>query len=115
MRVEKPIDLAVYLLQDDRNWSRERILAAIRKGKNMAVDLPAPVTVHIAYWTAWVDPDGTVQFRDDIYRYDSVLEAVMGTKTSILAAWNGGRPASASARRERGRKKRIKCWEPAGR
>lgn len=97
MRVEKPIDLAVYLLQDDRNWSRERILAAIRKGKNMAVDLPAPVTVHIAYWTAWVDPDGTVQFRDDIYRYDSVLEAVMGTKTSILAAWNGGRPASASA------------------
>ncbi len=96
MRVEKPIDLAVYLLQDDANWSRERILAAIRKGRNQAVDLPAPVTVHIAYWTAWVDPDGTVQFRDDIYRYDSVLEAVMGTKTSILAAWNGGRPASAS-------------------
>jgi hypothetical protein len=60
------------------------------------VDLPAPITVHIAYWTAWVDPDGTVQFRDDIYRYDSVLEAVMGTKTSILAAWNGGRQATAA-------------------
>ncbi|NPU83262.1 MAG: L,D-transpeptidase family protein [Syntrophaceae bacterium] len=97
MRVEKPIDLAVYLLQDDVNWSREKILAAIRKGKNQAVDLPAPITVHIAYWTAWVDPDGTVQFRDDIYRYDSVLEAVMGTKTSILAAWNGGRQTSAAS------------------
>ncbi|PKN34991.1 MAG: hypothetical protein CVU61_06435 [Deltaproteobacteria bacterium HGW-Deltaproteobacteria-19] len=96
MRVEKPIDLAVYLLQDESKWSREKILAAIRKGRNQAVDLPAPITVHIAYWTAWVDPDGTVQFRDDIYRYDSVLEAVMGTKTSILAAWNGGRQATAA-------------------
>jgi hypothetical protein len=42
-----------------------------------------------------VDPDGTVQFRDDIYRYDSVLEAVLGTKTSILAAWNGGKQTAA--------------------
>ncbi len=97
MRVEKPIDLAVYLLQDEANWSREKILAAIRKGRNQAVNLPAPVTVHIAYWTAWVDPDGTVQFRDDIYRYDSVLEAALGTKTSILAAWNGGREAAATS------------------
>lgn len=107
MRVEKPIDLAVYLLQDEVNWSREKILAAIRKGKNQAVDLPVPITVHIAYWTAWVDPDGMVQFRDDIYRYDSVLEAVLGTKTSILATVNGGRQAAAvSLKRERTEKKK---------
>jgi len=100
MRVEKPIDLAVYLLHDEVNWSREKILAAIRKGKNQAVELPAPITVHIAYWTAWVDSDETVQFRDDIYKYDSVLEEALGTKTSILAAWTGGRQAAAALRGE---------------
>jgi murein L,D-transpeptidase YcbB/YkuD len=29
--------------------------------------------VYIVYLTAWVDPEGRVQFRDDIYGHDAAL------------------------------------------
>jgi murein L,D-transpeptidase YcbB/YkuD len=75
IRVEKPIDLAVYLLQDMPQWSRQQILATIAGNVQQRIDLRTPITVHIVYRTAWVDEDGSVQFRPDIYRYDKEQEA----------------------------------------
>ncbi|MGD2245172.1 MAG: L,D-transpeptidase family protein [Candidatus Aminicenantes bacterium] len=73
VRVEKPIDLAVYLLRENPKWKRENILAAIDTGLEQTVALPNPILVHLLYWTAWVDEDGTVQFRKDIYARDQKL------------------------------------------
>ena len=39
-------------------------------GDHRTVSLPHAIPVHIVYRTAWVAPDGTVQFRDDIYNLD---------------------------------------------
>jgi L,D-transpeptidase YcbB len=75
IRVEKPIDLAAYLLQDIPQWSRQRILATIAGNAQQRIDLRTPMPVHIVYRTAWVDEDGSVQFRPDIYRYDKEQEA----------------------------------------
>jgi murein L,D-transpeptidase YcbB/YkuD len=75
IRVEKPIDLAAYLLQDVPQWSRQRILATVAGNVQRRIDLRTPMPVHIVYHTAWVDKDGIVQFRPDIYRYDKVQEA----------------------------------------
>ena len=36
--------------------------------------LPAPIPVFIAYFTAWVDEYGFVQFRQDIYDHDKALK-----------------------------------------
>ena len=80
MRVEKPIEMAAYLLSDNNGWSREKILAAIRKGKNLPVYLTEPIDVHVQYWTAWVDGEGMVNFRDDIYSYDPILERALAEK-----------------------------------
>ena len=73
IRIEKPIELAEYLLQGDQGWTRERIMSEINEGKNQIVRIPEPVDVHVFYLTAWVDKDGAMNFRDDIYGRDELL------------------------------------------
>jgi L,D-transpeptidase YcbB len=80
MRIEKPVDLAVYLLNDPAEWSENKVLSTIRKGRNRPVYLPEPIDIHVQYWTAWVDGGGQVQFRDDVYRYDPMLELALKEK-----------------------------------
>jgi murein L,D-transpeptidase YcbB/YkuD len=71
VRVAQPVELAEFVLQPAPEWNREAIRAAMVNGdEHRTVSLPRPVPVHIVYLTAWVDPDGTVQFRDDVYRLD---------------------------------------------
>jgi len=73
IRIEKPVDLAEYVLRGrSPEWPREAILSAIERQKQQTIWLPQPIPVYIQYWTAWVEPDGTVQFRNDIYGYDQV-------------------------------------------
>jgi murein L,D-transpeptidase YcbB/YkuD len=73
IRVERPIDLAEYLLREDSEWTRDRIADAIEGGETQTVSIPKPLPVHLLYWTAWVDSEGTVHFRDDIYGRDKRL------------------------------------------
>lgn len=82
IRVEKPIELATYLLQDQPVWSRKRILAAIAQGAERRVNLLTPIPVHIVYRTAWVDAAGAVQFRPDLYGYDKKWEASFCSDTA---------------------------------
>jgi murein L,D-transpeptidase YcbB/YkuD len=77
IRIEKPIDLAAYVLQDDPEWTREKILHAIESGKNQIVWLPEPIPVHVLYWTAWVEGDGTTHFRNDVYDRDGPLDRAL--------------------------------------
>lgn len=67
VRVENPMELAVYLMKDDPQWTRERIESAIGSGRNRDVPLPSPIDLHIIYLTSWVDDEGQVNFRDDVY------------------------------------------------
>ncbi len=77
IRIERPADLAEYLLRDDPAWTRESILAAMESGKERTVTLPRPLPVHLQYWTAWADDDGRIQFRRDIYSRDGRLDAAL--------------------------------------
>jgi L,D-transpeptidase YcbB len=73
VRLEKPADLATYLLRDKPGWDRARVIRAMNANKEQRVDLPESVPVYLVYFTAWVDNEGTVQFRDDLYGHDSDL------------------------------------------
>lgn len=75
IRVEKPMELAEFLL--GASWTRTRIQRTIDAGKNVAVALPRPVPVHLVYLTAWVDAAGVLQFRDDLYNRDARLVAAL--------------------------------------
>ncbi len=75
IRLQEPLALADWLLADDPRWSAEALRAAIDSGDTRTVNLREPVPVYLLYWTAWVDNDGTVQFRRDIYDRDAPLAA----------------------------------------
>jgi murein L,D-transpeptidase YcbB/YkuD len=77
IRIEKPIELATFLLRGDPVWGRTRIERTIAGGKNRAVVLKDLVPVHLVYLTAWVDRDGKMQFRDDHYNLDAPLVAAL--------------------------------------
>lgn len=78
IRVEKPAELAAWVLRDKPEWTLERVRAAMQTGKdNVQVNLTAPVPVLILYGTAIVDEQNEVHFFDDIYGYDSDLEKVL--------------------------------------
>jgi murein L,D-transpeptidase YcbB/YkuD len=77
IRVERPLDLAAQLLRDHPEWTRERLEEAVSSGARRGVRLPRPVPIHILYWTAWVDADGELQFRHDLYARDQALERAL--------------------------------------
>lgn len=77
IRLEKPVDLAAYLLRDDPDWNREKIEGMMTDTTNRVIRLRKPVDVHLLYWTAWLGDDGRVQFREDIYRRDEALYAAL--------------------------------------
>jgi murein L,D-transpeptidase YcbB/YkuD len=77
IRVEKPLDLAEFLMHGDARWSRDRISSAMVRGSEQTVLLPEPVPIHVTYSTAWVDDAGEVQFRSDIYERDAPVRAAL--------------------------------------
>jgi murein L,D-transpeptidase YcbB/YkuD len=77
IRIEKPLDLAEFLLKDDPQWTREVIVAAVDRNGEQTVRLPKPVPVHLQYWTAFVGEDGEIHFPNDIYgRHKRVRDAL---------------------------------------
>jgi L,D-transpeptidase YcbB len=82
IRVEKPLELAEYVLRDDPEWTREKILAAIDSRETRVVNLRNPLGIHLLYWTAWLADDGRVQFREDIYLRDAALYRALEERAS---------------------------------
>jgi murein L,D-transpeptidase YcbB/YkuD len=76
IRLEKPLDLAVYALHGTL-WTREALLAAIAQGDERTIRLPEPLPTYVGYWTAWVEENGTVHFRSDLYGRDHRLDRAL--------------------------------------
>jgi len=78
IRVSRPIELASYLLGgEEKGWGIDRIKEIIASRERTVVRLEEPVPVHIAYRTVWLDADGSVHFREDVYGRDKLLEEAL--------------------------------------
>ena len=74
IRIEKPIELAEYLLKDNPEWTQNELVDTIDSTETRIVRLLEPISVQIVYITAWADEDGEpVHFRDDVYDRDKPL------------------------------------------
>jgi len=77
IRLERPADLAAWVLRDNPGWTPERIRAAMNGDTTQQVNLAHPIPVLIVYATVIVLEDGAVRFYDDIYGHDASLEKVL--------------------------------------
>jgi murein L,D-transpeptidase YcbB/YkuD len=80
IRLSEPEKLASYLLKDNTDWNDEKINAAMNSGDQKFVALKQPVPVFITYYTAWVDANGKLNFRNDIYGHDAEIAGKMFSK-----------------------------------
>jgi murein L,D-transpeptidase YcbB/YkuD len=79
IHVKEPAQLAAWLLRDQKQWTLERVRAAMQEGKNnQRVNLTKAVPVLILYGTAIVEEDGQVYFTTDLYGHDATLEKALG-------------------------------------
>lgn len=77
IRVQDPLELAEYLLNDPENYSKKRINGIINTKKTQTVVIKDQPAIHILYWTSFTNDDGVVQFRSDIYKRDGPLKEAL--------------------------------------
>lgn len=85
IRVEDPVRLALFVLQDQPEWTEERIRGAMTGDKTRTLRIAKPVPVVIFYSTVIAEDDGRVLFLPDIYDLDRTLDQAL----------RSGRPAPA--------------------
>jgi murein L,D-transpeptidase YcbB/YkuD len=70
VRLDEPAKFAEYLLRDQKGWTPERIVKAMNESSPFTIHLKKHYQVNIEYCTAWVDDNGVINFREDIYGHD---------------------------------------------
>jgi murein L,D-transpeptidase YcbB/YkuD len=76
IRLQNPFDLAEKILAL-QGISRDEINQIARVGKKKIVKLKKKIPVHVAYLTAWVNKDGSVHYRRDVYGRDKILKTAL--------------------------------------
>jgi L,D-transpeptidase YcbB len=85
VRVERPFELARWALAGAPEWTPARIRAAMARGGEQHVALPAPLPVFITYLTAWADEGGVTRFFPDVYEHDQAQLRLL-ERTAVTVA-----------------------------
>lgn len=80
VRVENPREFAEIIL----GWDQERIASTLAANRNYSVPVEQKIQVHLTYFTAWPDETGAIQYYDDVYGRDRLVERAIGTLTVAM-------------------------------
>lgn len=70
VRVEGVNELVNWLLRDNGDWDQQRVNSTFDSLQRLDVECQGRVPIHTTYITAWANKQGTVSFRDDVYKFD---------------------------------------------
>jgi len=73
VRVQNPLPLAAYLINDSIRWNLDKINEVVATKETTYIKLRVKTRIHQLYWTAWMNKRGELEFREDIYNYDDDL------------------------------------------
>lgn len=73
IRVENPNKLLMYLLENNTTWTQAKVDKILKTNIETGISVKPNMPVYIAYFTAWVDSKGNLNFRNDIYNLDEQL------------------------------------------
>jgi murein L,D-transpeptidase YcbB/YkuD len=85
VRVERALELAAIVLDEPQQWNPASIDGVIAGGKLQNVTLKRKMPVLLAYWTAWVDAEGHMNFRRDLYGQDAEWAAALDAPFRLRA------------------------------
>jgi murein L,D-transpeptidase YcbB/YkuD len=74
VRVQDVFALAAWVARDEPGMDRNRVDEIVTSGQATDITLKAPMPVYFDYITAWVEQNGRVEFRPDIYGRDGLRE-----------------------------------------
>jgi L,D-transpeptidase YcbB len=97
IRVEEPVRIAQFVLEEQPDWSEKRIRDAMGRTRTQTVQLAKPVPVLIFYSTAVVEDDGQVRFLPDVYGYDKPTDSALRTASQSPRSGAGAKSVVASA------------------
>ena len=88
MRVRNPVRLAEVVLNEDKGWDPNVIADLIANGpEENQVALTHPIPVHVTYFTARMEGDGTVETFNDVYGHERrIALALQGRWNEIVKA-----------------------------
>jgi murein L,D-transpeptidase YcbB/YkuD len=92
MRIERPGDLAAYLLRD-QGWARAEIETAVAEGQTREISLQRPVPLWVLYLTAFTEAGSAVHFREDVYGFDArgrIFEELGTERLEIASHFTSG-------------------------
>lgn len=72
IRLSKPDLLLSTIANDNKNINLDKVSEILKQPNEKSIGLNKKIPVHIIYLTSWVDEEGKIQFREDIYNYDKM-------------------------------------------
>lgn len=86
VRVHRPQELAYHLLAPQEEDPEALYQTYRRSGRETQVNLETQIPVHLVYWTAWITPEGRVNYRDDVYGRNTLLwQAMLDAGVAVRA------------------------------
>tara|TARA_R110001632_G_scaffold101285_4_gene208846 strand:- start:2138 stop:3463 length:1326 start_codon:yes stop_codon:yes gene_type:complete len=86
IRIEKPFSLAREIIKHEGEvQTLNNMDSALAQNSTLTFHLDEPLPIHLVYWTAWVDENKLVNFRDDIYQRDKKA-LLKNDEQSVIAA-----------------------------
>jgi murein L,D-transpeptidase YcbB/YkuD len=79
IRVHEPFKLAEVVMSTEPGWSEKRLKGMIGSGER-TINLPQHLPIHLAYFTTFVDENGQLQQRQDIYGHSRKVMNALGIK-----------------------------------
>jgi len=76
VRVQDPLWLAEYLLEGSQFWQARRD-SVLDGWETTRITLPEAMPLHLLYWTAEVDAEGTLLVYEDVYGLDHSLQVLL--------------------------------------
>ncbi|AXX90096.1 hypothetical protein CKA55_04345 [Arcobacter suis] len=78
IRLSKPEELLSIIANEDKNLNIEKVNEILSsKVSEKSIGLDKKIPIHIIYLTSWVDENGVLQFREDIYNFDKIQKELL--------------------------------------
>jgi murein L,D-transpeptidase YcbB/YkuD len=91
VRVEAAEQLAQLLVEYAEQPHEKWLQQALNSGETLITPLAKPMPIYLTYFTSWVDTEGAIHFRPDIYHRDTALMLLMGEGIKHVTAHHQSR------------------------